>query len=85
MNIKVILLSICLYFTLEMTKISGILLEEEVLSAITNLDTIMTVQRLIDNQKQEVFYLLQTLQKDSEKLSLGVSNQVNKINILTIV
>lgn len=84
MNIRVILLSMCLYFTLEMTKINGILLEAEVLGAVTNLDTIMSVQRLMNNKNLEVYSLLQRLQKDSEKLSLGMSNQVNILTIFII-
>ncbi|CAO1353050.1 unnamed protein product [Diamesa tonsa] len=80
MNIKVTLLTAFLCFTLEMTKISGMMLEAEVLGAVSNIDTIMTVQRLLKNKNQEVFYLLQRLQKDSEKLSLGMSIHVHDVD-----
>lgn len=78
MNIKVILLSIYLYFTLEITKISGLIIETQFLNAISNIDTIITMQGFIQDKTERAFYLLDALRDEAVKISLGLSHQVNK-------
>ena len=75
MNIKFILLSICL--TLEVTKIVANGIFSGILNAIGAADTIMTVTDLIQDKDQVVIDLLETLLKDAEQMSFGLSDQVD--------
>lgn len=76
MNLHIILLSTYLCFTLEMTKISGLAIETKVLNAISDLDTIITVQGFINDKTHKAYYVLEALRDEAVKMSLGVSHQV---------
>lgn len=79
MNINIIqILSTYLCFTLEMTKISGLVIETEVLNAISSLDTIITVESFISDKTHRASFLLEALRDEAVKMSLGVSHQVQE-------
>ena len=59
-----------------MTKINGLILEAQILNAISNVDTIISVESFIQNKNERVFYLLEALRDEAVKNSLGITKQV---------
>ena len=74
MNVRFILLSICL--TLEVKNIEGLGPVTLVLGAIGIVDTIFIVTDSIEDKDQKVVELLNTISKDAELMSFGLSDQV---------
>lgn len=74
MNVQYILLSV--YLILEITIADGVALVADILIAVSNVDTIMTVKTFIQNKNQELFYLLEALSEEAENTSLGLFEEV---------
>lgn len=84
MNIQIILLSVYLYFTLDILKISdALLLNAQVLNAISSVDTIKEVQNSLQNKNSRVYYMLDAFKNEAEKLCFGISNQVHDLEMKT--
>lgn len=63
-----------------MTKISNaLLLNAQVLNAISSVDTIIQVQSSLQNKDSRVYYMLDAFKDEAEKLCLGISKQVHDL------